>query len=80
MADFYVQNEYWFAVFQLVTAMFGMGATLTIKDFGEVVTEPKPVSIGFLIQLFFSLEINLSGNAETANGHNIVHSHKIIIT
>ncbi|MFQ3323727.1 MAG: BASS family bile acid:Na+ symporter [Pseudomonadales bacterium] len=51
MADFYVQNEYWFAVFQLVTAMFGMGATLTIKDFGEVVTEPKPVSICFLIQL-----------------------------
>jgi BASS family bile acid:Na+ symporter len=51
MANFYLQNEYWFAVFQLVTAMFGMGATLTIKDFGEVVTEPKPVSIGFLIQL-----------------------------
>jgi BASS family bile acid:Na+ symporter len=51
MADFYIQNEYWFAVFQLVTAMFGMGATLTAKDFTEVVTEPKPVSIGTAIQL-----------------------------
>lgn len=51
MTNFYLQNEYWFAVFQLVSAMFGMGATLTIKDFGEIVTEPTPVSIGVLIQL-----------------------------
>ena len=51
MADFYVQNEYWFAVFQLVTAMFGMGATLTAKDFTEVVSTPKPVSIGLIIQM-----------------------------
>ncbi len=53
MANFYVANEYWFAVFQLVTAMFGMGATLTVKDFADVVKEPKPVSIGTLIQLLF---------------------------
>lgn len=51
MVDFYLANEYWFAVFQLVMAMFGMGATLTLKDFREVVTEPKAVTIGNLVQL-----------------------------
>ena len=29
---FYLNNEYWFAVVQLVLAMVGMGATLTPKD------------------------------------------------
>lgn len=51
MVEFYLQNEYWFAVFQLVMAMFGMGATLTTSDFREVITEPKAVTIGNLIQL-----------------------------
>jgi BASS family bile acid:Na+ symporter len=51
MTTFYITYEYWFAVFQLVTAMFGMGATLTVKDFTEVIKEPKPVSIGTAIQL-----------------------------
>jgi bile acid:Na+ symporter, BASS family len=51
MVEFYLQNEYWFAVFQLVMAMFGMGATLTVKDFREVITEPKAVTIGNLVQL-----------------------------
>ncbi len=51
MVEFYLQNEYWFAVFQLVMAMFGMGATLTVKDFQEVVTEPKAVTIGNCVQL-----------------------------
>ncbi len=51
MVEFYLQNEYWFAVFQLATAMFGMGATLTTGDFREVVTEPKAVTIGNLVQL-----------------------------
>jgi BASS family bile acid:Na+ symporter len=36
MGDFYIQNEYWFSVFQLVTTMVGMGATLTVKDFREL--------------------------------------------
>jgi len=51
MGDFYLANEYWFAVFQLVTAMLGMGATLTPRDFREVLIEPKAVTSGTAIQL-----------------------------
>ncbi len=51
MGDFYIKYEYWFAVFQLVLAMLGMGATLTIKDFKEILLEPKAVTLGSLIQL-----------------------------
>ncbi|GAB5489717.1 MAG: bile acid:sodium symporter family protein [Parasphingorhabdus sp.] len=51
MGDFYLANEYWFAVFQLVTAMLGMGATLTPRDFREVLVEPKAVTSGTAIQL-----------------------------
>ena len=51
MAEFYVQNEYWFAATQLILAMLGMGATLTGKDFRDVVREPLAVSAGTLIQL-----------------------------
>ena len=51
MGEFYLANEYWFAVFQLVTAMLGMGATLTPRDFREVLIEPRAVSSGTAIQL-----------------------------
>lgn len=51
MSEFYLTNEYWFAVIQLVLAMLGMGATLTFKDFREVLIEPKSVSVGCLVQL-----------------------------
>jgi len=51
MGDFYIVNEYWFAVFQLVLAMLGMGATLTLKDFKSVLLTPYAVTIGTLIQL-----------------------------
>jgi BASS family bile acid:Na+ symporter len=51
MGPFYVQHEYWFAVFQLVMAMFGMGATLTARDFRDVVREPKSVSLGLVVQI-----------------------------
>jgi BASS family bile acid:Na+ symporter len=51
LADFYVQHEYWFAATQLVLAMLGMGATLTGKDFRDVVREPRAVSAGLAIQL-----------------------------
>lgn len=51
MGDIYVQYEYWIAVFQLVLAMLGMGATLTLGHFREVLLEPKAVSIGTAIQL-----------------------------
>lgn len=51
MGHFYVQYEYWFATFQLVMAMLGMGATLSSRDFGDVVREPKSVSLGLIIQI-----------------------------
>jgi BASS family bile acid:Na+ symporter len=51
MGPFYIQYEYWFAVFQLVMAMFGMGATLTARDFRDVVREPKSVSLGLVVQI-----------------------------
>ncbi len=51
MATFYIEHEYWFAVFQLVLAMLGMGATLTLRDFKEILFEPKAVTSGSLIQL-----------------------------
>ncbi len=51
MGDFYVQYEYWFASFQLVMAMLGMGATLTARDFADVIREPRSVSVGLVVQL-----------------------------
>jgi BASS family bile acid:Na+ symporter len=51
MGAFYVEYEYWFAVFQLVMAMLGMGATLTGRDFRDVLREPKPVSLGLVVQI-----------------------------
>jgi BASS family bile acid:Na+ symporter len=51
VAEFYVQHEYWFAAVQLILAMLGMGATLTGKDFRDVVSEPLAVSAGTAIQL-----------------------------
>lgn len=51
MGDFYVQHEYWFATFQLVMAMLGMGATLTVRDFSDVIREPRSVSLGLVVQL-----------------------------
>lgn len=51
MGELYIQYEYWFAAFQLITAMLGMGATLTGNDFKDVLREPKSVSYGISIQL-----------------------------
>lgn len=51
MADFYVKHEYWFAAVQLILAMLGMGATLTGKDFRDVVLEPLAISVGTAVQL-----------------------------
>jgi BASS family bile acid:Na+ symporter len=52
MSHFYLVNEYWFATTQLVLAMLGMGATLTPRDFKDVIYEPKAVTLGVTIQLF----------------------------
>ncbi len=51
MGAIYISYEYWFAAFQLIFAMLGMGATLTIADFKQVVKTPKAVTFGTLIQL-----------------------------
>jgi len=51
MGELYIKYEYWVAAFQLIFAMLGMGATLTIKDFKDVLRIPRSVSIGVLIQL-----------------------------
>ena len=51
LAQFYLQYEYWFAAIQLILAMLGMGATLTGKDFRDVVNEPRSVSLGTAIQI-----------------------------
>lgn len=51
MGQFYLQYEYWFATFQLVLAMLGMGATLSVRDFSDVMREPKAVSLGLIIQI-----------------------------
>jgi len=51
MGDFYLQYEYWIAVIQLVLAMLGMGATLTLNDFREILIEPKAVTSGLAIQI-----------------------------
>ncbi len=53
MGEIYVEYEYWFAAFQLVLAMLGMGATLTVSDFAQVLKAPKSVTIGTMMQLVF---------------------------
>lgn len=51
MGELYVRYEYWFAAVQLILAMFGMGATLTVDDFKDVLREPKAVATGTGLQL-----------------------------
>jgi len=53
MGEIYIAYEYWFAAFQLVFAMLGMGATLTFADFSAVLKSPKSVTIGTIMQLLF---------------------------
>jgi BASS family bile acid:Na+ symporter len=51
MGELYVRYEYGFAAVQLILAMFGMGATLTLEDFKDVLREPKAVATGTALQL-----------------------------
>lgn len=51
MIDFYLHNEYYFAAIQLILAMLGMGATLTLADFKAILVEPKAASVGIAIQM-----------------------------
>lgn len=49
--EFYIQYEYLFAALQLVLAMFGMGATLTLGDFSIILKQPRGLMVGLLLQL-----------------------------
>lgn len=51
MFDFYIRYEYWFAATQLALAMFGMGATLRVRDFAAVVRSPWPIMVGTVLQI-----------------------------
>ncbi len=51
MFEFYLRHEYAFAAVQLLLAMLGMGATLTLRDFVEVVRDPKGFATGFGLQV-----------------------------
>lgn len=51
MGDLYIRYEFWFAALQLALAMFGMGATLTLDDFRDVLREPRAVLLGIALQL-----------------------------
>ena len=46
MGELYLEYEYWLA------AMLGMGATLTLNDFKQVIRNPIAISIGTAVQLF----------------------------
>ena len=51
MGNFYLQYEYWLAFWQLVLAMFGMGATLRVSDFVAVAKMPKGFIVGLGSQI-----------------------------
>jgi len=58
--DIYLENEFWFAAAQLIFAMLGMGASLTIKDFGEIAKEPRAFSVGTAIQVLMVPVVTLA--------------------
>lgn len=51
MGDLYLRYEYWLAFWQLVLAMFGMGATLRVGDFVAVAKMPKGFVVGLITQV-----------------------------
>lgn len=51
MGDLYIRYEYWLAFWQLLLAMFGMGATLKPADFVAVVRIPKAIIVGLSAQI-----------------------------
>jgi len=75
MFEFYLAQEYWFAAAQLSLAMLGMGATLTVKDFGAIVSTPRAFTVGMVLQLILVplvafLFIMLSGAATGVLNHH----------
>lgn len=51
IGELYQQYEYWIAAAQLILAMLGMGATLSVRDFQALAAKPVPVLSGVAMQL-----------------------------
>lgn len=68
MFDWYPENEYYFARTQLVLFTLGMGMTLSLGDFVEIVRRPRSFVAGLIGQLcvvpFVAVAINALGNFE----------------
>jgi len=68
MFDWYPQHEYHFAQLQLVLFLLGMGATLTPRDFVEVVRQPRSLLAGaaaqFLLTPLLALLVNQVADVE----------------
>lgn len=68
MFDWYPDNEYHFARTQLVLFTLGMGMTLSLADFVEIVRRPRSFISGLIGQLlvipFIAVLINAVGNFE----------------
>jgi BASS family bile acid:Na+ symporter len=51
LGQFYLEYEYYIASTQLILAMLGMGATLRVRDFVEVLRQPRGILTGIATQL-----------------------------
>jgi bile acid:Na+ symporter, BASS family len=51
LSELFFRYEYSLAAAQLAFAMVGMGATLTVGDFGKVLRVPRGVTVGLAVQL-----------------------------
>lgn len=51
LSELFFRYEYSLAAAQLAFAMVGMGATLTVGDFGKVLRVPRGVAVGLAVQL-----------------------------
>ena len=53
LTDLHAFVEAYFVPIQLALAMLGMGATLTVQDFIDVVRDPRGLALGWALQLVF---------------------------
>jgi bile acid:Na+ symporter, BASS family len=51
LSSFHAAAELYFVPAQLGLAMFGMGATLSVRDFAEVLRDPRGLALGLALQL-----------------------------
>jgi hypothetical protein len=50
MASIYAASEYYLAAISLILAMAGMGATLTLQNFRDILVRPFPVALVVVLQ------------------------------